>query len=75
MTPIGSTSSNIRRAIAFIVDRSFRNASARAATRDQVDGRPPPISSPLPDFDVLPGGHRPVARFAVEVTAREEESP
>ena len=45
MTPIGSTSSNIRRAVEFTVHSSCCSPGALADTHDQLDGCAQPISS------------------------------
>jgi hypothetical protein len=45
MTPIGSTSSNIRRAIEFIACSSCCTPGAYAGTHDQLDDCAPPNSS------------------------------
>src|SRR3954447_18221033 len=45
MTPIGSTSSNIRRAIGFIVYSSCRTLTRFARAHDDLDDREPPNSS------------------------------
>jgi hypothetical protein len=45
MTPIGSTSSNIRRAIEFIVYSSCCRPGALAGTHDHLDDCGPPTSS------------------------------
>jgi hypothetical protein len=45
MTPIGSTSSNIRRAIEFMVDPTFCNPAPKADAHDWLDDRAPRNSS------------------------------
>src|SRR4051794_11568098 len=69
MTPIGSTSSNIRRAIAFMVDLSLCNLGVRADAHDGLDEYAPRNSSgeliaPLDRTSQHSRGRRMVAAMA-----------